>query len=85
MEIVRPIFHSFFEDTTMTDNILKSRIYNTSCIEIYTLFAIFNNKELRNFKGRPTHSILYRMDHGFLESPFRYECYEVGYAELASQ
>ena len=64
MEIVRPIFHSFFEDTTMTDNILKSRIYNTSCIEIYTLFAIFNNKELRNFKGRPAHSILNRMDHG---------------------
>ena len=53
MEIVRPIFHSFFEDTTVTENILKSRICNTSCIEIYTLFAIFNNKELRNFKGRP--------------------------------
>ena len=62
MEFVRPIFQSLFEDTTITTNFLKSHIFNTSGIEIHTLFAIFNSKELRNFKVRPTHSKLKGMD-----------------------
>ena len=58
MEFVRAIFQNLFEDTTITTNFLKSHICSTSCIEIHALFAIFNNKELRNFNVRPTHSIL---------------------------
>ena len=80
MEFVRSIFQILFEDTTITTNTLKSCISSPSIIEIHTLFAIFNNKELRNFKGRPTHSILKGM-----ESLFRYKCNEVGYAELSFQ
>ena len=52
------MFQSLFVDTTI------SKICNPWCIEIHILFTIFNNKELRNFKGRPTHSILKGMDHG---------------------
>ena len=58
MEFVRAIFQNLFEDTTITTNFLKSHISSTSCIEIHALFAIFNNKELRNFNVRATHSIL---------------------------
>ena len=57
MEFVRSIFQSLFEDTTIATNFLKSHICNTLCNETNTLFAIFNNNELRNFKVRPTHSI----------------------------
>ena len=38
------IFRRLFEDSTITANFLKSRILNTSCINIITLFAIWNNK-----------------------------------------
>ena len=65
MKFVRPIFQSLFEDTTITTNFLKSHICSTSSYtEIHTLFAIFNNKELRNFEVRPTHSILKGIDDG---------------------
>ena len=40
----------------------KRNICNT--IEINTLFAIFNNKGLGNFKDRPNHAILKGMDAG---------------------
>ena len=63
-EFVKTIFLSLFEDTTITTNFPKSHICNTSYIEINTLFAIFNNKGLRNFKIRPNHCILKRMDAG---------------------
>ena len=63
-EFLRPIFQSLFVDTTVTINFLKSHIFSTSCIEIHTLFAIFNNKELRNFKVRQTYSILKGIDDG---------------------
>ena len=53
-----------FEDTTITTKILKSHICDTSCIEINTLFAIFNDKELRNFKVRAAHRIVKGMDDG---------------------
>ena len=43
---------------------LKGRICNTHCIEINTLFAIFNNKELGNFKVRPNHSTPKGVDAG---------------------
>ena len=36
----------------------------TSCIETNTLFAIFNNKGLGNFKVRPNHNALKGMDTG---------------------
>ena len=62
MEFVRPFFQSLFEDITITTNFLKSHICSTSCIDIHTLFAIFNNKELKNFKVRSTHSILKGID-----------------------
>ena len=57
MEFIRTNFQSFFEDTTITANFLKGRICNTSCIEINTLFAIFN-------KVRPNHTMLKDMDAG---------------------
>ena len=47
-----------FKDTTINTNFLKSPFSNTSCIEINTLFAIFNNKGLGNVKVRPNHNIL---------------------------
>ena len=50
-EFVKNIFWDCFEDTTVTTNFLKSNICNTSCIEINKLYAIFNNKELGNFKA----------------------------------
>ena len=62
MEFTRLIFQGLFEDTQITTNFLKSHIYSTSCIGIHTLFAIFNNKELRSFKIRATHSILKGID-----------------------
>ena len=62
MEFVRPIFQGLFEDTKITTKFLKSHIFSTSCIEIHILFAIFNKKELKNFKVRPTHSILKGID-----------------------
>lgn len=64
MEFVRPILRSSFEDITVTSNFLKSRICNTPCIEINTLFVIFNDKELRNFKVRAAHRIVKGMDDG---------------------
>ena len=65
MEFVRSIFQSLFEDTTVITNfLLKSHICSTYCIEIHTLFAIFNNKELGNFKVRPTQRILKGIDDG---------------------
>ena len=64
MEFVWPIFQTLFADTTITNNFLKSHICSTSYIAIDTLFAIFNNKELRNFKVRPTNSILKGIDDG---------------------
>ena len=57
MDFVRPD-DTTIEDTTVTINFLKSHIGSTSCNEVHILFAIFNNKELSNFKVRPTHSIL---------------------------
>ena len=84
MEFVRPIFQSLFEYTTLTDNFLKSHICNTSCTEIHTLFAIFNNNELRNFKVGTTHSILKGIDEYYWKVFLvRYKCNEVGYTELA--
>ena len=62
MEFDRPILQTLFEDTKITTNFLKSHIFNTSCIEIQTLFDISNKKELRKFKVRPAHSILKRID-----------------------
>ena len=64
MEFVRPILQSLFEDTTITTNFLKSHICSTSRIEIQTVSAIFNNKELTNFKVGPIHSILKGIDDG---------------------
>ena len=52
MEFVTPIFESLFEDTTITTNFLKSYICSTSCIEIHTLFVIFNNKESTKFQSQ---------------------------------
>ena len=49
MEFLRTIFQSFFEDTAITINFIKSHVRKTSYIEINTLFAIFSNKELGNF------------------------------------
>ena len=60
-EFFRTIFQSLFEDTTITNKFLKC---NTSCIEINTLFTIFNNKELGNCKVRPSYSIFRGMDAG---------------------
>ena len=62
MEFVRFIFQGLLEDTIVTTNFLKSHICSTSCIEIHILLAIFNNKELRNFRVRTTHSILKAID-----------------------
>ena len=64
MKFFRPIFQTLFEDTTVITNFLKSQICSTFCIEIHTLFTIFNNKELRNFKVRPTQRILKGIDDG---------------------
>ena len=72
MEFASTIFWSLFEDTTIPTKFLKSHICNTPCIEINTLFAIFNNKELGNFKVS-----------WLMESLSKYKCYEDGYAELA--
>ena len=58
MKLFMSVFLSLHQDTTITTNFLKSHICKTSCIEIYTLFAIFNNKELGNTKVRPAHTIL---------------------------
>ena len=63
MEVVRSVFQSFFEGTTIISNFLKGHICNKSLIEIHTLLAIFNNEELRNFKIRSFHTILKGMDH----------------------
>ena len=57
MKFVGIIFQGLFEDTTVTTSFLKSHICNISFIEFH-MFAKFNNKELRNFKVRPNHSIL---------------------------
>ena len=62
MEFVRPIFQGLFEDTKIITKFLKSYIFSTYCIEIHILLAIFNKKELKNFKVRPTHSILKGVD-----------------------
>ena len=59
MEFARPIFQGLLEDNTITTNFLKSDI---SGIEVHTLFAIFNSKELSNFKVRPIYSKLKGMD-----------------------
>ena len=40
MEFVRPTFQSLYEETTITTNLLKSRISNISRIEIHTFFVI---------------------------------------------
>ena len=40
-------------------------IFVTYEIEIHTLSSIFNDKELKNFKVRPTPSILNEMDDGW--------------------
>lgn len=56
-------FQILFEDTSITTIFLKSQIGNTSYhIEINTLFATFSNKELENFKVRPTHRMLKGID-----------------------
>lgn len=71
-------FQILFEDTSITANSLKSQIGNTSYhTEINKLFATFSNKELEDFKVRPTH----RMLKGIADSLLRYKCYEVGYSE----
>ena len=64
MEFVRPIFQSLFEDTTIINNLLKSHICSTLCNEIHTLFPVFINKKLRNFKVRPTDNIPKAIDDG---------------------
>ena len=61
---MKSIFQSLFEDTKITNNFLKSHFFNTSCFVINTLFAIFNTRELRNFKVRLAHSMLKEMDDG---------------------
>ena len=48
-------YHNYYE---------PSKNFNTSCIEINTLFAIFNNKKMGNFRDGPTQSILQGIDHG---------------------
>ena len=64
MEIIRTIFRSLLEDTTITTNFLKNHICSTSSNEINALFAIFNNKRLGKFKAKLNHSILKGMDTG---------------------
>ena len=64
MEFARPIFQSLFEDITITTNFLKSYIYSKWCIEINTLFATLKNKELWNFRVRPTYGLLKGKDDG---------------------
>ena len=51
-----------FEDTKITIRSLKRHICNAT--EINTLFAIFNNKGMGNFKVRPNHTMLKGMDAG---------------------
>ena len=60
--MTRTIFGRLFEDTKITTRLPKRPICNT--IEINTLFAICNNKELGNFKVRPNHTMLKEMDAG---------------------
>ena len=55
-KFIWPIFQRLLENTTITSIFLKSHI---SCIETNTWFALFNNRELRNFNVRPTHSSEY--------------------------
>ena len=64
MEFVWPMLQSLFEDTEITTTFVKSHICSISCIEINTFFALLNNKELRDFKVRPSHSILKVIDDG---------------------
>ena len=61
-QVLWTIFRSLFEDTKVTTKFPKRHFCNTSCIKMNTLFAIFNNKGLGNFKVRPTHTMLKRMD-----------------------
>ena len=58
------IFRSLLKDTKITTIFPKRHICSTSCIEMNTLFAIFSNKRLGNFKVRPSHPILKRMEAG---------------------
>ena len=54
---VRSIFRSLFDYITNTTSFQKSHVFNTSCIEINTAFAIFNNKGFGNFKVKPNHTV----------------------------
>ena len=77
-ETVRTILRTLFEDTTVTINLLKNHICNSSCTEINTFLAIISNKKIGNFQVRPNHSIL-------TESLFKYKCYEIGYPDLSEK
>ena len=60
---MRTIFRRLFEDAKITIRFPKRYTCNT--IEINTLFAIFDNKRLRNFKVRPKDTILKEMKAGY--------------------
>ena len=64
MEFLRTIFQILFEVTKIITKFLKSHIRSTSCIEINTLFAIFNNEGLGTFEFRRNRSILNGMGAG---------------------
>ena len=51
MKIVRTIFRSLFEDSTISTKFLKSHICNTFCIEIITLLGILTIKDWRILKS----------------------------------
>ena len=60
--MTRAIFRRLFEDNKITTRFPKRHICST--FEINTLFAIFNNKELGNFKVRPSHTVGKEIDAG---------------------
>ena len=68
MKFIRSLFEILPEGTKIITNFLrltsikkrkklKSHICNTCSMEINTLSATVNNKEVRNLKFRPTYSI----------------------------
>ena len=60
--MTRTIFGRLFEDSKITTRFLKDSFSNN--IDINKLFAIFNNKEMGNFKVRPSHTMLKEMGAG---------------------
>ena len=76
MKFIRSIFEILSEGTKIITNFLrlpsikkrkklKSHICNICSMEINTLSATVNNKEVRNLKFRPTYSIHKEMYDGY--------------------